>query len=321
MSQAVRARVLIGAAVVTTLCFAPSVDAAFPGRDGLITFSRVVGSEPRQIYVVRPNGEGLRQLTHRRHGAGSAAWSPDGRRIVFSAVVWNVGDHLFVKQLGGGVRQITRGRDIYDDTFTYPTWSPDGRRIAAVRTDWGFARPSYDALVVMRADGTRKRVVFDRGRLSIRNPTWSPDGKSIAFERTDVSSTGADPNLYVVSARGGPARRIAYDGGSQDDPDWSPDGRLIAFAWGDVLGSDDIRAVRPDDTGYARITDDPLVPDGGPAWAPSGRRLAIGRLGRIWTLRPDGGGLRQVTRGRVGVSDYDPSWQPLPAPKRQAGQR
>jgi hypothetical protein len=79
---------------------------------------------------------------------------------------------------------------------------------------------------------------------------------------------------------------------------------------GDVLGFDDIRVVRPDDTGHARITDDPLVPDGGPAWAPSGRRLAIGRLGRIRTIRPDGGGLRQVTRGRVGVSDYDPSWQP-----------
>jgi TolB protein len=209
------------------------------------------------------------------------------RRIVFSPVVRGVGDHLFVKHLGGGVRQITRGRDMYDDTFTYPTWSPDGRRIVAVRAHRAFGRPRYEALVMMRADGTRRRVVFDGGRMSIRNPTLSPDGKSIAFEHTGVSSTGADPNLYVVPARGGPARPIAYDGGSQGDPDWSPDGRLIAFAWGDVLGSDDIRVVQPDDTAHARITDDPLVPDGGPAWAPSGRRLAIGRLGRIWTLRAE----------------------------------
>ena len=312
---------LIGAAVVTTLCLPPAVHAAFPGRDGLIAFSREVGSERRQIYVVRPNGKGLRQLTRRRHGAGSAAWSPDGRRIVFSGWLWGVGDHLFVKHLGGGVRQITRGRDLDDDSFTYPTWSPDGRRIAAVRAHWEFGQPPDEALVVMRADGTRRRVVFDGGGISVRNPTWSPDGKWIALERTDVSSTGADPNLYVVPAGGGTARRIAYDGGSQDEPDWSPDGRLIAFAWGDVLGSDDIRVVRPDDTGHARITDDLLVPDGGPAWAPSGRRLAIGRLGRIWTLRPDGSGLRRITRGRVGVSDYDPSWQPLPAPRRRASRR
>jgi hypothetical protein len=56
MSQAVRARVLIGAAVVTTLCFAPAVDAAFPGRDGLIAFTRADGAKPTQIYVIRPNG-------------------------------------------------------------------------------------------------------------------------------------------------------------------------------------------------------------------------------------------------------------------------
>ena len=47
-----------------------------------------------------------------------------------------------------------------------------------------------------------------------------------------------------------------------------------------------------------------------PAWAPSGRRLAISRGGRIWTVAPDGSGLRQLTRGRMGVYDWDPNWQP-----------
>ena len=67
---------LIGAAVVTTLCFAPAVDAAFPGRDGLIAFTRADGSEPTEIYVIRPNGQGLRQLTHRRYDAYAVTWSP-----------------------------------------------------------------------------------------------------------------------------------------------------------------------------------------------------------------------------------------------------
>jgi TolB protein len=296
----------VAAAMATTLLFPPAADAAFPGRDGLIAFTRAVGSKPGQIYLVRPNGDGLRRLTHRRRGAGGAAWSPDGRRIAFAAAGRGGGVQVYVKRLGGGVRQVTRG----EDTYTYPTWSPNGRQIAAVRGHWARDGMHYDSIVVMRPDGSRRRVVYDGGQLSTSYPAWSPDGESIAFVHTDIGGTGADPNIYVVPARGG-AARLVTDVGSQDHPDWSPDGRLIAYTSGLQLGPDDIRVVRPDRTGDAPVTNDPSVSDGWPAWAPSARRLAISRLGRIWTLAPDGSGLRQLTNGRrQGVNDWDPSWQP-----------
>jgi TolB protein len=318
-SQAVRRKVAIGAAAATTLFLAPAADATFPGRDGLIAFTREVGSKRPQIYVVRPNGRGLRRLTHHRLGAYSPAWSPDGRRIVFSAIVRGEGFHVFVKRLGGGARQVTHG----DDEYAYPTWSPDGRRIAAVRGHWAPNGDYSESLVVMHANGRRRHAILAGGSMAIRDPAWSPDGGSIAFEHTDVSSTGADPNLYIVPAEGGTARLIAYDGGSQEHPDWSPDGHLIAYGWGVVLAPDDIRVVRPDDTGEARVTDDPLVPDGTPVWAPSGKRLAISRLGRIWTVAPDGSGLRQITHGptegAAAVSDWNPSWQPRSLTVREDG--
>jgi Tol biopolymer transport system component len=115
--------------------------------------------------------------------------------------------------------------------------------------------------------------------------------------------------VHVVPAAGGPERPVT-DAGSQDHPDWSPDGRLIAYAYASVLAPEDIRVIRPDRTGDAPVTNDPSASDDTPAWAPSGRRLAISRNGRIWTVAPDGSGLRQLTRGRMGVNDWDPSWQP-----------
>jgi TolB protein len=306
MKQAVVAGVAIAAAMMATLVFPDAVKAAFPGRDGLIAFTRGGGSEPGQIYLVRPDGHGLRQLTHRRHGAGAAAWSPDGRRIAFGAR-GRGSLHVYIKRLGGGVRRITHG----DDLFAQPTWSPDGRLIAAVRGHWvGNERLHYrHSLVVMRANGRRMRTVYPGNELSISSPVWSPDGRSIAFVHTDIGAAGADPNIYVLPAAGGAARLIS-DIGSQTDPDWSPDGSLIAYSWARDLGADAIGVIRPDRTGEARLVDDPTVSEGWPAWAPSGTRLAFSRFGQLWTVAADGTGARRLTDVRAPVSDWDPSWQP-----------
>ena len=75
----VGARAAMTAAVAATLALAADAQAAFPGRDGLIAFTRAEGSKQGQLYLVRPDGSGLRRITHRRHGAGGASWSPDGR--------------------------------------------------------------------------------------------------------------------------------------------------------------------------------------------------------------------------------------------------
>jgi Tol biopolymer transport system component len=305
MQHAVVARAAIAAAMATALSFPPAVEASYPGRDGLIAFTRSVGPKPGQVYIVRPNGHGLRRFTHRRGGAGAAAWSPDGRRTAFTAAGRRSPVHVFVKRLGGGVRQITHGEAAYDD----PTWSPDGRRIAAVRGHWARDGQYYESLVVMRANGSRKRVVHRGDVLGSSHPAWSPDGRWIAFTHTDIDLQGADPNIWIVPSGGGAARVINRPG-SQDDPDWSPDGRLIAYTYGFGLGPDDIRVIRPDGTGDRPVSDDLDVPDGMPGWAPSGRRLAISRLGRIWTIAPDGTGLRQLTHARAIVSDWDLSWQP-----------
>ena len=230
-------------ALAVTLVLPGGAEAGFPGRDGLIAFTRTVGGERGQIHVVRPDGSGLRQLTRRRNGAGGASWSPDGRRIAFGARAH--GElHIFVKRLGGRTRRITpRGAN-----FSTMAWSPDGRRIAAASGHWVQGRRYFDeTLVVMRTDGRRPRTVYNGGQLGADAPAWSPDGRTIAFMHTDVGALGASPSIYVVPAAGGEARRITEDS-AQDHPDWSPDGSLIAYSYGSALGTDAVRVMRPDGT-------------------------------------------------------------------------
>jgi TolB protein len=55
------------------------------GRSILFASDRDHSDNYRDIYVMRPDGSGVRRLTHQDPGAETPAWSPDGRYIVFAA--------------------------------------------------------------------------------------------------------------------------------------------------------------------------------------------------------------------------------------------
>lgn len=78
-----------------------------------------------EIWLVRPDGEGLRQLTHLGHDAADLAWAPDGARLActvnrngsFDLALIDVqtGKPTFVGPAGG--------------FHTRPNWSPNGKFI------------------------------------------------------------------------------------------------------------------------------------------------------------------------------------------------
>jgi dipeptidyl aminopeptidase/acylaminoacyl peptidase len=126
-------------------------DIAFAGAD-------------RYIYVIRPDGSGLRRVGSSR--CSDPAWSPDGKRIVCVAG----SDIASIGADGSGFHRLTHG----GDQDTGPVFSPDGMRIAFVRN--GFS------IVTMSRAGRRlktvaKRVSFDPDccELTIYGPDWRPD--------------------------------------------------------------------------------------------------------------------------------------------------
>jgi Tol biopolymer transport system component len=86
-----------------------------------------------EIYVVHPDGSGLRRLTYTQGDVDTLgddswpAWSQDGKRIVFSSNRTGDGELWIMNADGSGQRRLA-GLPHRDDWAS--AWSPDGTRIA-----------------------------------------------------------------------------------------------------------------------------------------------------------------------------------------------
>ena len=146
-----------------------------------------------------------------------------------------------------------------------------------VATSEAFAR-----LVASRADGTRKRVVFDlagadryRGPDSVWGPSWSKDGRWLAFAVGPPFARGnVDVDIWKIGAGGGEAVNLTPDSGANDAfPDFSPDGRRVVFrSMRD--GNAEIYVMNADGTGVQRLTHHEAT-DTMPAFSSAGDRVAF----------------------------------------------
>ncbi len=124
----------------------------------------------------------------------------------------------------------------------------------------------------MRADGSHVKRLTQKSLPATgedSQPQWSPDGSEILFERWNVR--GAKPldtvALWILDLRTGKERQITPSSlMAGDTPDWSPDGRLILF--------------------HDHHDDPPDV------------------SANLWTVRPDGSELTQLTFVDDGVTSY-----------------
>jgi Tol biopolymer transport system component len=126
-------------------------------------------SVPQQIYLMRSDGTGLRQLTagflrfHR-----DPSWSRDGRWILFAQcpVPWatsRVSELVLLKPDGSDQR--TMARLSGTDCASMITWSPDGRKILYVDERTG--------VEVMNVDGSARRHLLPWG-LGVNGLSWQP---------------------------------------------------------------------------------------------------------------------------------------------------
>lgn len=104
------------------------------------------------LITIRPDGARTRRLFGRYWGTGASPdWSPDGRRLAFSA---RSGHIYTIRANGRGLRRLT---ELDWSGNTDPAWSPDGRYIAFTHTD--SADRADNGIYVMRSNGSGRRQI------------------------------------------------------------------------------------------------------------------------------------------------------------------
>jgi len=90
--------------------------------------------------------------------------------------------------------------------------------------------------------------------------------------------------------------------------DWAPDGQLLAFSKKTPGVGPEIYTVRPDGSQQTRLTDE-SKPSHGPAFSPSGDRIAFSAGGVLKLMGSDGGNVMRLMKKSDGRA-FAPSWQP-----------
>ncbi len=266
-----------------------------------------------RIYIVNPDGSGLRGITDSSELAGTPHWSPDGSHLIFytaaldqvckgglifgnglsqiASANWKTGERKTITE-GVGLKvfpryvdsneiayqtstglKFTSGVELAGD-FEAPDWSPDGRSMIFHREV---------AVGAERDNKVRPWPSMDPSFALRRFPypaSFSPNGDRMVHGLINLHGESRNGSIVVARADGSD-RKVIFEGPATDDlilPVWSPRGDVILFTLGGLYQRETIKparlmSIRPDGSGLTALT----AADensGSPSWSPDGKQVA-----------------------------------------------
>jgi Tol biopolymer transport system component len=323
-------RTVLGAVLLSGLCLAGAGHAGT--QSGTLT---IVAAAPGDgsgggLYTVGKTGLGKpifrcgpRVPCWELEGVG---WSPDGRSVVYGGE--SLGgdvkyDGLWVLDLASGRSHQIRRADRDEMGWYNVAWSPDGRRLAYVTALRGRAARGSE-IVIVDADGSRRKRLATGSLASVGWPAWSPDGARIAYAaNVHIARDGNERGAVYVSRLDGTRRvQVAAYGTA---PSWSPDGKKIAYLTG--CGTPPFTTSRLSGIRLVTPAGRPVAPTGSagcrtvgvagaPSWSPDGRTIAMATRRGVFTMNADGTHLVLLTgKAPSSIAAYTlawmrPSWRP-----------
>ncbi|MFL5827012.1 MAG: TolB family protein [Thermoleophilaceae bacterium] len=271
------------------------------GTNGLIVYAKEVSGH-FQLFTIRPDGTGARQITRVAGDAVHPDWSPDGSRIVFEFDRQHGCSVAIVNADGSGLTDLTGTRNGCENQ---PAFTPDGQRVVFVRFD---DKTEVESIQSMNLSGADLRLITGRKGTGRTDPNVSPDGKTITFVR--LKKDHELQALFAVNSDGSGLRRLTpYRWEVAIKHDWAPNGRRIALTTNaDFVrprASANLVTIRPDGSGLKRLTNFTGGPQNGKnafagSYSPDGKQIVV-RIeqrdkGGLAVIGRDGRNLRMLTK-------------------------
>ena len=299
------------------------------------------------IYIIHPDGTGLRQITKTDLCDGAAKWSPDGNKLVYYEIA--VEDTW-------AARRPNLAAKISSQIFSVDINS--GEHVSLTSGPGLKVLPQYlpnEKVGYLVKAGANAGLAYIGDEMHIKgnmhSPYWSPDGRQVVYEKVDftprpqnlplyswdtkydyrytdvfpnfskdgklvVTDKDFDSGISIMDPDGSNKKKVftPTDGNVAFMPTWSPDGQWIAFGYGGFLQSRKtspakIMLIRRDGTGLKALTEG--MPNAGfPSFSPDGKRIVY----RSWGAENDGLRILNLDDNSVKIltTDYDnlPFWSP-----------
>ncbi|MEE4382030.1 MAG: Tol-Pal system beta propeller repeat protein TolB [Pseudomonadales bacterium] len=168
-----------------------------------------------RLEMADSDGARARTLLRSREPILSAAWSPDGRRVVY--VSFESGKPaIYLQEIATGRREKLTD---FQGLNGAPAFSPDGRSLAVVLSVGG--NPDIYLLDLE----TRRLRQLTRHFGIDTEPSFSPDGRHVVF----TSNRGGQPQIYRVGVNDGVIERLTFEGDYNARARMLADGRGLVF--------------------------------------------------------------------------------------------
>jgi len=226
----------------------------FPFKGQIVFQSDMDGD--REIYVMTKDG--VRQLTDNDWEDEFPKWSPDGKKIAYSANPKGNYDIFVMNADGSNVLPVTTS----PKAEVEHAWFPDGKKIAYTIEERRGLRKRFTLWMIDLETKNISRILGEfKGSSAL--PNFSPSAPLVAF--TGKKTMGWD--VFVFDRRKKEFTALT-EGGKACRPHFSRDGARIAYVSGKADGNGDIWLMNPNGSGKILLTEREKTADYFPSWSP-----------------------------------------------------
>ncbi|MGZ6012061.1 MAG: hypothetical protein ACXWK0_09505 [Caulobacteraceae bacterium] len=276
-------------------------------------------TQPLSLYVIRPDGTGLRRITNTTPGlsTGEPRWSLDGKKLYayeiktpdtmgarfadFMGPYSNSPSQIVEIDVASGEKKaITTGAGLKTDVQDL-----GGGKVAYLVKGGPKEGPEQGLAYTTGGRGTLGKV---------RTPSWSPDGKQVVYVRYDMTNRKQFSPLYSWDK----TREYRY---TDVFPTFcKKNGKLaitdLDFPFGNPTAS--LSVMNPDGTDRKKIFQRQDGASLMPSWSPDCQWIAVGfgtffggrsfRPANVMLVKADGSEVKELTQGSLNIGF--PAWSP-----------